>query len=137
MDRQQIFQLISDGLLAQGATSTRTVPATDGRRKLTQMLAYRGDHGRKCAAGFLIPDILYRPEMEGHLFAYSVFDHVRTHMQISHDEVEFITHLQWVHDSCEPSAWREELAALGDRYSLDISTIWPRSNPLPVSRKDR
>lgn len=136
MDRQQIFQIVSDGLLAQGAMSTREI-ISHGKRSV-RMLAYRGDHGRKCAAGFLIPDILYKKEMEGHLFADREFDAVRIFRGISMaDSTDFITHLQWVHDSCEPNLWREELAALGKRFSLEISTIWPRSNPEPRSKRDK
>ena len=128
MDRQQIFDTVADGLIAQGRKSTRKV--SNGLA-----LAYRGDDGRKCAAGFLIPDLMYRrEEMEGHLFNDHAFDAVRRAQGIMPEDGTLIVQLQWIHDSCEPTSWREELAALGHRFQLDIFNIWPRSSPAPTSR---
>jgi len=134
MNRQEIFDKVSSGLLAQGAVCTRII-ASKGAKALR--LAYRGEGGCRCAAGFLIPDILYRPEMEGHLFDDEIFKAVRRTMGISHEDTVFITFLQRVHDNWPPSSWREELAALGLRFNLDISAIWPLSNPNPTSLEDR
>lgn len=59
--------------------------------------AYRGDEGTKCAVGLFIPDELYSPTMEGHLYndlirRFSV-EHL---MPLSRHGMES---LQRVHDS--------------------------------------
>ena len=52
--KQQTFDLVARALLAQGGPSMSA-----------GMCKYRGDCGRKCAAGWLIPDSKYDPDLEG------------------------------------------------------------------------
>lgn len=53
MTKQEMFDKVAEHLLKQGG------PAWDN------MCMYRAPNGRKCAAGCLIPDNLYRKEWEG------------------------------------------------------------------------
>jgi len=53
MQAQEIFDTVARTLLAQEARSS-----TDG------LCMYRGSNGAKCAVGHLIPDEVYRPEMD-------------------------------------------------------------------------
>jgi len=55
--KQQTFDIVVKGLAAQGFERAL---ATDSYSSCM----YRDDKGRKCAAGQLIPDELYNPEME-------------------------------------------------------------------------
>jgi hypothetical protein len=62
MTRQEMFTKVWLGLEAQGwKRSLRTSPASEAEGSC----AYRGMNGAKCAAGHLIPDENYKPEMEG------------------------------------------------------------------------
>lgn len=68
---------------------------------ISQMCAYRGTDGNKCAIGLLIPDELYTPEMEGHTVRALVkaFPFLRGVLSIENDEdLEFLTKLQITHD---------------------------------------
>jgi hypothetical protein len=131
MDRQQIFDLVSAGLLLQARKSYRSVEGFHGK-----LFAYRGEGNCKCAAGFLIPDQIYSKEMEGHLWPDAAFNRVRHLARISVMENGLVIQLQWVHDCSEPISWREELAALGRREHLEIGQIWPLSHPTPHSKRD-
>lgn len=56
MNAQEIFDTVFTKLYEQGKQSVDP--------ELPHTCMYRGPDGMKCAAGFLIPDELYRPEME-------------------------------------------------------------------------
>ena len=58
MDTQQAFDLVIQHLWRQNRTSRRRWPGSEG-------CAYRGGDATKCAIGTLIPDDLYRDDMEG------------------------------------------------------------------------
>jgi hypothetical protein len=59
MTRQEMFDAAYRGLASQNWQQSRD----EGE---FTMCLYRGPEGRKCAAGWLIPDNLYDPKMEGH-----------------------------------------------------------------------
>jgi hypothetical protein len=59
---QEIFDTVLFGLRAQGVASVSVKVYGDGDESVECM--YRGDSGTKCAAGMLLPDEAYRPEME-------------------------------------------------------------------------
>jgi hypothetical protein len=58
MDTQQAFDLVIQHLWNQNRTSRRDWREAEG-------CAYRGTGGARCAIGALIPDDLYRDDMEG------------------------------------------------------------------------
>ena len=58
MDTQQAFDLVIQHLWNQNRTSRRDWRQAEG-------CAYRGTGGARCAIGALIPDDLYREDMEG------------------------------------------------------------------------
>ncbi len=73
------------------------------RRQKTQALqndgfgcAYRGDDGKKCAVGCLIPDSLYVPWMEGNEAGEQ---RMRALLQLLEIDVQLANDLQKVHDN--------------------------------------
>ncbi len=61
---QETFDQVAIHLALQGCKSTSVFKVT-GADRTKRQCAYRGDNGCKCAAGVLIPDEQYRPELEG------------------------------------------------------------------------
>jgi len=55
MTRQEMLDIAVAGVIGQGWLSMDT----------NGFCAYRGDDGRRCAIGWLIPDQVYRPGLEG------------------------------------------------------------------------
>lgn len=122
MNSQEIFDVVAAHLLKQNAHSTT------GRGDR----AYRGEGGRQCAVGCLIPDDLYRPNLEG-VSAMGLPDDVinyilgrRTDKDYNIAEaraVGLLRELQIVHDSSWPDVWRPVLRGVAHRYNLDASEV--------------
>ncbi|AKF13413.1 hypothetical protein PHIN3_150 [Sinorhizobium phage phiN3] len=89
MTRQEIFTTVWKGLESQGWN----VSMTAGSSHQTTC-AYRGANGRKCAAGWLIPDDEYEPSMEGMM----VLETAYFENKFNAAELEFIGELQDIHD---------------------------------------
>ena len=96
---REIYDYVRAHLLRQGVRSMNG-----------STCAYRGDNGTSCAAGCLIPDELYRPEMEylpvGELV---VHDHVPASWST---HVDLLSRLQTIHDLDAPADWSAKLDAL-------------------------
>lgn len=84
MTRQEIFNTVWNGLKSQGFECS----AHNGT------CLYRGPNGRKCAAGWLIPD----EEFDDALNAKKA-EMVPFFMKNFYDQMEFICKLQLIHDS--------------------------------------
>lgn len=84
---------------------------------------YRGDDGLKCAAGCLIPDELYKPEMEG-MAAYPGPKSnpermlVRETLEALWHDPSLVSALQYVHDQWDVSCWEEELEAIAEEHNV-------------------
>jgi hypothetical protein len=95
----------TSGILAQGG------PAMDGAACM-----YRAPNGRKCAAGQLIPDELYNPDIEGGSFYQPIMDKeitkvmphyeailsLQDNMKLTESDIKFISDLQSAHDGSVP-----------------------------------
>lgn len=111
----EIISFVGINMLKQGCMSTKY-----GACK------YRGDNGTKCAVGFLIPDDIYTPRLEGYTNAkdliaelcrselkdiiYDLLDELQT----LHDTA--IKPWQMLHDSAI-KPWREGLLDIALEYS--------------------
>jgi len=93
MRQEEIFKKVVEGLAKQGFRQS-VKPSVFG----LPTCSYRGVEGRKCAAGFLIPDEIYKPEFEGKnvLALQSVFEG----LGFTKRQVEFLHQLQFLHDTC-------------------------------------
>lgn len=151
MDKQEIFDKVAAGIIAQGGPSLKIRPARLGEPIECR---YRGENGRKCAAGHLIPDADYRVSFEGLRFE-SLFYETARHRAISgvpiSDEFqalftdpnaqELIQHLQTAHDwppegfqywlgkdpvDCDKdflAGWRERMATLAKDHGLSPAVL--------------
>jgi hypothetical protein len=88
MNKQQIFDTVIHHLRTQGIRATNAAG----------QCVYRGENGTKCAFGVLIPDALYKPEMEG-VNAYSVCERNPELGRLFPPDVRrLLSSLQSVHD---------------------------------------
>lgn len=96
------------------------------------MCAYRGNYGRKCAAGWLIPDEKYTPDLEGSSVASSVDETVRLDsiegracrlakiiLEEGHD-LSLVRDLQKMHDRTHADLWSQEIK---DKLQ-DLARVW-------------
>jgi len=117
MNHQEIFTKVATHLLKQNEKSMRL----DETR-----CAYRGHAGRTCAVGFLIPDYLYHPDMEGGgvydalvysaLVNFNLVDPDTSY--VSGSRAALLSDLQGIHDRVSPSGWKHELERMADKYKL-------------------
>lgn len=114
VEAQELFEYIAKHLIQQG-----------GRATDNSVCAYRGTHGRTCAAGCVIPDKLYRPDMEGSVVNSDHFPlpaSLRRHTGLVRD-------LQLVHDTSlvdEEGLFvnlTDEFLLIAERRELDASFL--------------
>lgn len=109
LTRQEIFDTAYRGLEAQGFKQSLNGSGC----------SYRGDDGRKCAIGHIIPDERYNSDMEG-IAADNLADKCLNDL-IAISDYDFIWRLQRCHDgSYEPKAMQECLRELADGYDLTV-----------------
>ena len=118
MEAQDIFNVVVRHLLTQNARSY----LEDGIG-----CAYRGDEGRKCAAGILLTDEEAAACGEGWVWpeeddlgdgndpAIEAADRIGHH--------SLVRQLQWVHDTWTPFEWPQELARVATNFGLDTSAL--------------
>ena len=82
---------------------------------------YRGPNQTRCAIGILIPNRLYRKEMEGTLHRLMMFPEIEELIGIKNEAL--LTKLQIIHDQKAPRCWEEELLALGIELGLKTEVI--------------
>lgn len=114
--RQEIFDIVGIHLLTQNAKSEGYDPSCGETGCL-----YRGGYGRKCAAGVLIPDEEYKPEMEGKI---CILSPVRPAMvNVADNDVLFVRLLQGIHDQSKVEEWKARLLDLANEENLDNTKI--------------
>jgi len=112
MTRQEIFTKVATHLLTQNAQSR------DGLG-----CAYRGEEGRMCAAGCLIPDELYTPGLEGASALDAKLVDVWKQLGISKLDQCFIKVLQVLHDAKPVEEWRDGLKKLAKAHKLKFPRV--------------
>ena len=110
MTNQQAFDIVAEGLLRQNAKSM-CVTGTE--------CMYRGFNGRKCAAGFLIPDEKYERSLE-----YQSVDN-REVLDVLPGglNVGLIKALQFTHDCYMVSEWPRQLRLIAERHHLNPEVL--------------
>jgi hypothetical protein len=106
MNAQEIFDTVAKHLAQQAGQAT-----------LGDACAYRGDDGRKCAAGILINDEEYEPAMEG-----KMADEVLPSRLMRH--LDLILSLQMVHDNSDTGAdVVRNLRGAARKYNLSAAIL--------------
>lgn len=118
MTKQEIFNKVVAGLAAQGFE--RSV-MDDGS------CAYRGNDGRKCAAGHLLSDEHYRPELENKTIAAIGVAAVVVASGVPGHEATvwgLVGNLQRAHDRGKsPGDMKSRLLNVGYDYGLEIPEV--------------
>lgn len=102
---QEVFDQVATHLLTQMKRSVSD----------DAVCLYRSPDGLKCAAGCLIGDDEYDPDMEGNCWVdlVSRFDFTQSHGNL-------IQRLQNVHDTYQPQDWLEQLKRIAFEFSLEL-----------------
>lgn len=121
MDKQEILNKAVAGLASQRFERSETEEQVIGIS-----CRYRGDSGRKCAVGWLIPDEAYMPRMEklmAETIAFTVLG-----IQES-TTIDFLGELQEAHDcSMSPSEMMGNLTDLAKNHGLVVpKELFPKS----------
>lgn len=109
---QTQFDTVARGLLAQGKKSVE-----EGG-----ICVYRGAGGTKCAIGFLIPDALYKPELENN----TVEELQEAMPEVFPYSIWFYLELRVIHDIYSPEVWEIELRKLARQYGLTMPEMGER-----------
>jgi hypothetical protein len=133
---QSIFNRVATHLLKQGKRATvektRIVPhLMDGNKCVEEkydVCMYRTPDGSKCAAGCLIKDEFYKPEIEG--YNVESVDYVIPALRQSLDDPDnfidvlgLVVDLQKVHDFRAPGLWKVALRVVASDYGLDAAVL--------------
>ena len=122
MDRQKIFNTVFAHFVEQKVPSCLGGTGT--------ICAYRGEGGKSCAIGYLIPDDLYHPSFEGMsvVSLLRVEDHLREFFQITNlEDLYFLRELQETHDCCLAQGMEVVCSAMKNiarRYGLNWKGAW-------------
>lgn len=111
MDNQSVFDKIVGHLRKQGCKS-QSGPA-DSYRCL-----YRGPKGTKCAAGCLIEDDEYLPEMESQKFNSLIRSSLGESLQRFSNNQDLICALQNIHDETSVSGWEFYFKQIAKDFNL-------------------
>lgn len=117
MTKQEIYDKVCAGLAAQGG------PSMDEKGAQCR---YRGTSGRKCAAGFLIPDELYKDGMDqgifggGGTFKSLCASDPEVLALVGEENVNLVQMLQGVHDANASRTVppRDEFASVAARFDI-------------------
>jgi hypothetical protein len=105
--KQRVFNKVVRHLLKQNERSI-----------IDHSCQYRGPNGAMCAAGCLISDEYYRKSIEGQTWTVLV-----KNKAVPANHVDFIRHLQRIHDGVDVDHWPDRLKELGLKYNLDVSCV--------------
>lgn len=116
MTKQEIFDKVVAGLASQGFE--RSVDAESPHRCM-----YRGAEGRRCAAGWLIPDEQYRAGLEKLPVVSAAVCGVLVGL-VGEENILFVQALQDVHDNGRtPLSMQDNLRNVAGRYSLELPEV--------------
>lgn len=118
---QEIFDTVARHLLTQNQKSLRV----DEDGKIYNICLYRGSNGLKCAAGCLIPDNLYNPEMdstESDDTSWSFIVRKWPALAAIGNE-KLIAELQDIHDLFPEDDWKDALCNLAENKGLSSTVM--------------
>lgn len=118
MNKQEIFNTVVTHLAKQGWQRST------GEGPFKETCVYRGPNGRKCAAGALIKDAFYTPDLEtNEVYGSDVTDALMK-SGVPEGEIPFVQRCQWVHDSGRnPGLMQSEFKALATVHRLEFPDV--------------
>jgi hypothetical protein len=129
MNRQDLFDTVTAHLLTQRAKALGPVESAHCTLPVTGCM-YRAPDGKKCAFGCIIPDSVYRPNMENNPATFVLFGTPELAFLRPHNDL--IANLQTIHDAFEPAQWPGQLEKLAKEHGLQFN---PPGSPSKKARK--
>lgn len=120
MTKQEVFDKVSFHLLTQNAKSVARMEIW--KNLDTTTCSYRGDGGRMCAIGCLIPDEKYTNIIEGGSVESFRVKAIMYDIGLC-EHMEMLIALQYVHDGKKVSEWRSNLKQVAQQYSLNSDCL--------------
>lgn len=115
MNTQQAFDIMVAHLRQQGRPSRYDAAGC----------AYRGPDGLKCAVGALIPDELYRDNMEGRTIRTLLISDRDAYHKLSRlldrVDVQLLEEMQTIHDHNEPKQWEKAFKYVAEEFNLNYT----------------
>lgn len=120
MTLQEIYNRVRDHLLTQNKKS-EVLADYFGNQKLQCL--YRGPDGLMCAVGCLISDEFYNKKFEGQAIRWGAGSALKAleaslGQELSSDQHDLLTALQYLHDARPVEEWRAELSMLAVHFKL-------------------
>jgi hypothetical protein len=125
--KQETFDIVARALAAQGRPSRQEGPDSPAGGRC----AYRGDGGTKCAAGWLIPDDVYSPDMEGH---FATSPEIADVLAAEGHDYHLAEDLQDAHDAASAEnratgqpwlpGWADRMRRLAGRQGLSTAVLY-------------
>lgn len=84
---------------------------------------YRGPRKLRCAIGAVIPNRLYRPEMEHKSVHSNIISNCLRTLGYDTYLTHFLIDMQDIHDLCHPSEWEVKFQEYAQKYHLTIPPI--------------
>lgn len=109
--KQEVFNQVATHLLDQNC-----------RAEVLGDCRYRGADGTRCAVGCLIPDSVYRPELEGHTIGAEAVLWVLSSIGLT-PHINLLVKLQYLHDVALPETWRDRLTKLAEEEGLSMVPV--------------
>ena len=111
MTKQEVFDKVATHLLTQ---NKKAICPIDGRCK------YRTSEGLKCAAGIMISDDEYSPEMESWAVNHLI---TKYNLEKIAPFKDLLYKLQGIHDWKEVQNWKTELQKLAVSHNLSTAVL--------------
>lgn len=122
LSKQEVFNKVALHLLKQFTKSVEL--------ETSNSCMYRGHKGNKCAVGALIPDEMYREEMEWHTSGQLLACFPQLQSLFKDDELfiimDMLTFCQWIHDEFAPDQWYDQILKLAEKFDLNLDVIRQR-----------
>lgn len=116
---QEVFDAVATHLLTQNKKAIDEDTLT---------CRYRGANNTKCAAGILISDSEYRPDVENlsMVGAFNLIMENLTTKAIPHESL--LLELQSCHDALQPDEWKDRLQIIAETNNLNTNILNNFSN---------
>lgn len=114
---QELFDRVYVHLLSQNEPAKAWAPSV-----CNELCRYRGDRGRKCAIGVLIPDNLYIQQMEQETISDTFR---RIGWECPQGLERALRRLQIIHDETSPTHWNYLLKRFAEDHGLIFTDLEP------------
>lgn len=113
MTDQEVFNRVALHLLQQNHRSADALGTC----------SYRGEEGRRCAVGCLIPDDRYMASLEGLAVTAPKLQSLLRGLGFGSHQLDLLQTLQSLHDFNPASTWKQRLMQTAEDYNLDPQVV--------------